>query len=290
VRVYVKNGRYYDIAAYGENAAGLRRFLAVTAPSAGGKYLSEKFGEFVEVAWVEVRLSDIWLTEKGRVAADLTISVAGVAVKYNIYLREDAIELQFRSTDRSRVELAALLLRRAGVSAEVKKVSNRDVWYIYASTGKLTAGREELRRELAKVFRKAIARNWIDASKAEGWLEELKRGRVLKEGWPMYHVGLTRSGALLVRFGSTNPDSIEQEAQRLEEVGLEKDRHFSMKKPEKDGEKGYVYIRREGLAHAAWLSEYGEGEQQKLAAEFVSYILQRAWELVKRFTKKPKKS
>jgi hypothetical protein len=30
------------------------------------------------------------------------------------------------------------------------------------------------------------------------------------------------------------------------------------------------------MAYAAWLSVYGSGEQQKLAAEFVSYILQRA--------------
>jgi hypothetical protein len=32
------------------------------------------------------------------------------------------------------------------------------------------------------------------------------------------------------------------------------------------------------LAHAAWLSVHGSGEQQKLAAEFVKYILQRARE------------
>ncbi len=39
-----------------------------------------------------------------------------------------------------------------------------------------------------------------------------------------------------------------------------------------------MYIHREGLAHAAWLSEYGSGKQQRLAAEFVEYILQRAKE------------
>jgi DUF971 family protein len=60
----------------------------------------------------------------------LTISVGGAAVKYNVYLRENAIELQFQSADRSRVELAARLLRLAGVSAEVKKVGDRDVWYV----------------------------------------------------------------------------------------------------------------------------------------------------------------
>jgi len=32
------------------------------------------------------------------------------------------------------------------------------------------------------------------------------------------------------------------------------------------------------MAYAAWLSVYGSGEQQRLAAAFVEYILQRAWE------------
>jgi hypothetical protein len=47
--------------------------------------------------------------------------VGGAAVKYDVYLRENAIKLQFASTDRNRVELAARLLRLAGVGAEVKK-------------------------------------------------------------------------------------------------------------------------------------------------------------------------
>jgi len=50
VRAYVGEGRYYIIAARGENAAGLMRLLAVSAPSAGGEYLNEKFDEFVKVA------------------------------------------------------------------------------------------------------------------------------------------------------------------------------------------------------------------------------------------------
>ena len=44
-----------------------------------------------------------------------------------------------------------------------------------------------------------------------------------------------------------------------------------MKMPE-GGKMGYVYILREGLAYAAWLSVHGFGEQQRLAAEFVEYI------------------
>jgi hypothetical protein len=45
-----------------------------------------------------------------------------------------------------------------------------------------------------------------------------------------------------------------------------------------ENKRGYVYILREGLAYAAWLSVYGSGEQQRLAAEFVEYILRRAEE------------
>jgi hypothetical protein len=37
----------------------------------------------------------------------------------------------------------------------------------------------------------------------------------LKEGWPKYYVGLARSGALVVKFNSTDSDSIVQEAQRF---------------------------------------------------------------------------
>jgi len=277
VRIYVVRGRYYYIAASGENATRLKRFLAVSAPSAGGEYLSEKFDQFVEKARVEVQFdkNSIRLTKSG-VAADVTISEAGIAVKYNVYLRDDAIELQFRSTNRSRVEHAARLLKLAGVSAEVKKEGGRDVWYVEAYTNMLAAGREELRDALANVVRETIARGWIDASKAEGWLEELKKGLVLKEGWPRYEVGLAK-GALVVRFGSPNPYSIEREAQRFRKTGLEEGRHFTVKMPE-EGRDGYVSILREGLAYAAWLSVHGEGERQELAAKFVNYILRRAWE------------
>jgi DNA-directed RNA polymerase subunit N (RpoN/RPB10) len=41
-----------------------------------------------------------------------------------------------------------------------------------------------------------------------GW----KRGLVLMEGWPRYKVRVVE-GALEVKFSSTDPDSIEREAQ-----------------------------------------------------------------------------
>jgi hypothetical protein len=277
VRIYVGEG-VFNITASGEDAARFKRLLAVYASSAGGEYLSEKFNGFVEAVQVEVRLdkNSIRRTEGGLVAADLTISEAGVAVKYNVYLRKDDILLQFRSADRSRAELAALLLRHAGVSAEVKKVGGEDKWQVEATTDRLAAGREELRKAIAELIREALTRGQIDADKAERWLKKLEKGCVLKEGWPKYLVRL-KEGALEVRFSSTDRNSIEREAQRLREMGLEEGVHFTVKMPE-GGEKGYVSILKEGLAFAAWLSVHGEGEQQELAAEFVEIILQRAKE------------
>jgi hypothetical protein len=274
VHTYTVEGSY-RIAATGENAARLKRLLAVSAPSDGREYLSDKFNEFVKEARVEVRVDNIRLTKRNVAAADLTISVCGVAVKYNVYL-SDKVVLQFESTDRSHVELAARMLRLVGVSAEVKKVGDGNDWRIKAYADMLAAGREELRNALAEIVRRAMENDWVDAGKAEGWLEKLERGRVLMEGWPKYHVGLARSGALRVKFGSINPVSIEHEKQRLENMGLEEGKHFTVKMPE-GGRDGYVYIRREGLAHAAFLSVYGKDEQQRrLAADFVEYILQRA--------------
>jgi hypothetical protein len=85
------------------------------------------------------------------------------------------------------------------------------------------------------------------------------------------------SGSLVARFASPRPDSIQREAQRFREMGLEEGRHLMVKMPE-GGKKGYVSIFREGLAYATWLSVHGSGERQRLAAEFVKYILQRAKE------------
>ena len=227
-------------------------------------------------------------SEGGPVAADLTISEGDVAIEYNVYLSENAIELQFYSTDRSRVELAARLLRLAGVGAEVRKVDGRDVWYVYAYTDTLATGRKELRNAIAEIVRKAVEKGWVDAGKAEGWLEKLERGRVLMEGWPKYLVRLSSSGALEVKYQSTDPDSIKQEARRLMDMGLEEGKHFTVKMPEEDRE-GYVYIRREGLAYVAWLSIHGSGEQQRLAADFVELILQRAEEAGEEVSEKAQK-
>ncbi len=287
IRTYVKRG-VYNITARGENTAGFMRLLAVSAPSAGGEYLSDKFNEFVKEALVEVRVDNIRRTKKGHVAADLSISEGGIEIKYNVYIRDRAIELEFQSTNRSRVELAARLLRLGDVNVDVKKKGDSDVWYVYVSTDMLAAGREELRKAIAEIVREAVARGWVDAGKVEGWLEELERGRVLKEGWPKYHVRL-KDGALDVRFRSTDRNSIEREAQRLEKMGLKRGVHFSVKMPKGDSY-GYVSILREGLARAARLSVRGKDEQQRrLAAEFVEHILKRAEEEGKEVSEKATK-
>jgi hypothetical protein len=227
--------------------------------------------EGVSVSWERLRR-----TPRSLVAADLTISVGGAAVRYNVYLGENAIKLQFASTDRGRVELAARLLRLAGVVAEVEKEGGRDVWRIDVTTDRLAAGRKELRDVLAEIVETARDNGWIDAGRAERWLKKLEKGLTLKEGWPKYLMRLSSSGALNVRYRSTDRNSIEREVQRLEKMGLKRGVHFSVKMPE-GGRRGYVSILKEGLAHAAFLSVYGKDEdQRKLAAEFVELILQRA--------------
>jgi hypothetical protein len=171
-------------------------------------------------------------------------------------------------------------LRLAGVSAEIKREGGRGEWQVVATTDRLAAGREELRKVLAEFVRAAVKNGGVDEKKAEHWLEKLESGITLKEGWPKYFVRLVK-GALLVRFSSPNLDSIERETQRLREMGLVEGVHFTVKMPE-EGRYGYVSILREGLAYAAWLSVYGEGEQRELAAKFVEYILQRATTSTKR--------
>ncbi len=81
----------------------------------------------------------------------------------------------------------------------------------------------------------------------------------------------------MVRYRSSNHNNIEQEAHRLRDMGLVEKVHFTVKMPE-EGRYGYVRLRREGLAHTAWLSVHGEGGQQRLAADFVEHILRRARE------------
>jgi hypothetical protein len=219
-------GRGFNAVASGGGAVRLARLYLLYGPpllEGDDRLKNHKLAEAVELG-AEGALDIRWeglrrRTEDGPVAADLIISEGDIDVKYNVYLR-NAIELQFNSTDRSRVELAARLLRRAGVDAEVKKEGSRDAWYVKATTDMLAAGREELRKAIAEIVREAVARGGVDEKKAGDWLKKLEEGLTLREGWPRYEVGLAK-GALMVRFSSTNPDNIEREVQRLKAMGLE---------------------------------------------------------------------
>jgi hypothetical protein len=71
-------------------------------------------------------------------------------------------------------------------------------------------------------------------------------------------------------------------------MGLEEGKHFTVRMPE-GGREGYVNILKKGLAYAARLSVHGSGEQQRLAAEFAKYILQRAREEGEEVYEKAKK-
>jgi hypothetical protein len=273
-------GNAFHVIVFGDDAVKLAGLYSLHGPpllEGDERIINHKLAEAVKLGaeGLNVRWEGLRRTDKGLVAADLIISEGGVAVKYNIYLLKDAILLQFRSTDRSRVELAERLLRHAGVDAEMKKEGSKDKWYVGAATDKLAAGRKELRKALAEIVEAARNNGWVDEKKAEFWLEKLEKGLTLREDWPKYHVGLDHHGSLVVRFASTDLDSIRRETQRLENMGLVEEVHFTVKMPE-EGRNGYVRILKDGLAYAARLSVRGEGEQRDLSAAFVEYILERA--------------
>jgi hypothetical protein len=285
-------GSAFQVIVSGDDAVKLAGLYFLYGPpllEGDERVINHKLAEAMELGaeGLSVSWEGLRRTPSSLVAADLIISEGDTKIKYNVYLLKDAILIQFVSTDRSRAELAARLLKQAGVGAEMKKVGERGEWHVWATTDRLAVGREELRKALAEIVREAIAGGWIDAGKAERWLEKLERGLTLREGWPKYHVGLAGSGALEVKYQPTSPNSIVQEAQRFMEMGLEEGVHFTVKMSE-EGRDGYLYIRREGLAYAAWLSVYGSEDQRKLAAEFIEYILQRAWETGKEVYEKAK--
>jgi len=175
-------------------------------------------------------------------------------VKYNVYLRENKVELQFQSTDRSRAELAALLLRHAGVGAEVKKMGGGGVWQVRAATDVLAAGREELRKALAEIVKTARDNGWVDEKKARRWLEKLEKGMAAWEG-KKFMVRLVE-GALVVRFSSTSRESLEEAADAFKAMGLVEGLHFAVRW---GGGRGRVYLLAEGVRRLAWVPIHGEG-------------------------------
>ncbi len=235
-------GGAFNVATFGDDAVELARLHFLFGPplldgeDRDERVINHKLAEAVGLGaeGLNIRWEGLRRTPNGHIAADLIISKDDTKIKHNVYLREHDILLEFQSADRSRAELAARLLKLAGVGAEVKKVSSGGVWCIVVTTNRLAAGCGELRRTLAEIVRKAVESSWVDAGKAEHWLEKLERGLTLREGWSKYSVWL-KEGALRVRYRSTNPDNIKQVAQRFREMGLEEGVHFSVKMPEGGG-------------------------------------------------------
>jgi len=167
------------------------------------------------------------------------------------------------------VELAARLLRLAGVSVEVKREDGRGEWRVEATTDMLAAGREELRKALAEVVK--TARKSVDEKKARRWLEKLEKGVATWEG-KKFMVRLVE-GALEVRFSPTSRESLEEVAREFKAVGLVEGVHFTARW---GGERGRVYLLAEGVRRLKWISVHGEGEQRRRAAEFLKFLEEKA--------------
>jgi len=158
-------GTAFKVAASGGDAVRLARLYFLYGPPLleGGdeRVINHKLAGAV-VLGAKGALSIGWeglrQTRGGIAAADLTISEGDVNVKYNAYLRKDDILLRFESTDRGRAELAARLLKLAGVSAEMRREDGKGEWHVRATTDRLAAGREELRGVLADIVREALAK------------------------------------------------------------------------------------------------------------------------------------
>jgi hypothetical protein len=71
----------------------------------------------------------------------------------------------------------------------VKREGDRDVWYVRATTDRLAAGRRKLRDALAEIVRKAVENGWVNKETTNRWLDKLRSGLTLREGWPKYEVG-----------------------------------------------------------------------------------------------------
>ena len=195
-----------------------------------------------------------------------SVSVGGVGMR--LYMRRSLVLAKCSRSQKS-AEAAAEALRALGVAAEARRVAG-GFWRAAASVGRLAAGAPELREALAGAVREAVKAGLVPEARARRWIEALERGRVpLRK----YIIALTRSGALMVRYLSSNPDKVEREAQRLREIGLVEGPHFTVRRPE-GGKLGYVYIRREGLRRVATAAARGNAA----AAEFVELLLQRAEE------------
>ncbi len=205
---------------------------------------------------VEVKLGSMRRTGKGYIAADLFV----LGVKFRLYMRRGNATLRFGTTNKSRAELAAQLLKKVGVDVEVYR--NKEVWHMFASLKRLADADKALKEAVVASIKTAAERGWIDAGRAQRWIAKIECTRI-------YNV----RGKLAIY--SKHPEVLERETRRLREMGLVEGVHFALKMPE-GGRMGRLRILARGLAYAAWLSAHGSGRQRELAKEFLERVLRAA--------------
>jgi hypothetical protein len=214
--------------------------------------------------------------EGGRPRARLVVEAEGAAAEYIIHLqRNNAVALEFGTTNRAEAERRAAVLRAVGVRAEVKKIydrsRNRDVWYIEVTTNALAA------ESVHKAVRRAVVEFLKQCREAGALGEEAYRrlagkfeGGVPEWGEVRYSVKLTKHGAVEVVYEPRDPQSFNKAVELLRGLGM-RDAcegewcvvHFTAREPRR-GEKGFVRITADGLRYIGWLASRGDERAQWL--------------------------
>jgi len=277
VKSRVRNtGSVFEVRIVNDGAVRLAQLYALFGPPMLEEegFIDHKLVEAVELgSKVSVQIEEgSWRRIKGA-AMNIYISAGGISGKFNLHLQEKVL-LEFRSTDRGEAELKARLLSLAGVKADVKKESGRNIWRIRATTDQLAEGNEELRRGLVKAVEEALRRGLIDEEKSKRWIEKFEAGVSTWHEFKL-NVAVAGSGALYVDFQSTDPERIEKLKQKLESLGLGEGEHFVA--TWRGGNRGYLYIKKEGIIELAHIAKHGAYEtQRREAASLIEHLHKRA--------------
>ncbi len=277
-KLYVRDRYYYLDVTSGDATA-----LAAVMPAVGLNPKAEKaiamFRKGAESQRVDIELVEVRRTEGGATAV-VKVKAGPWEARYNVYLREDEMMLNFNSTDVDRVYQMAHVLRLLGVRAEPKKESGRDVWYIDVYTDALASKTvlPAFREALAKAVEEAARNSWVKAETAEKWVKKLRASVTVAEDKPKFSIQTKGSSSLDILYTTTNAEKLAQYVERLRGLGLMEGVHLTTKEP-KDGERGYLRITAEGVVKLAELAHHAEDEEIRLkAAEWIKHLIARAEE------------
>ncbi|MCU7787391.1 PaRep2b protein [Pyrobaculum sp. 3827-6] len=253
----------------------------------GADEIRIKYSRAMEAVGVEAHIKD-FTAEGKRPRAKLVVRLGGDVAEYTIRLRKDnAVELDFRTTDREETERRAAVLRAVGVKAEVKKIYDksrgRDVWRIQVSTNALAAD------SVHEAVRKAVA-EFLQRCREAGAIEEETYSRLVKKfergvpewGEVRFSIWLRKDGAVEVVYRPRDPQSFNKAVELLRGLGMG-DRcegdwclvHFTAREPGV-GEEGFVRITVDGLRYIGWLALHGEGEAKEKAQWLKEALLKEA--------------